>query len=70
MIIYENDCYNCATESYPCIGSSCRNRHAPHLYCDWCKSEVDELYEYYGEEVCMDCIMDDLKKVEVTEYDG
>ena len=65
MITYEDECCGCATESYPCMGSACLNRHVLHLYCDKCKEDVDNLYEYEGEQVCVDCILKDFKKVEI-----
>ena len=37
MTKYENECCDCATESYPCMGSACPNRNVKHLYCDKCK---------------------------------
>ena len=65
MIIYENECCGCAVPAYPCMGDACPNRHVPHLYCDRCKEEVDDLYEYEGEQVCVDCILKSLDKVEI-----
>ena len=65
MITYEDECCGCATESYPCMGSACPNRNAKHLYCDKCEQEVDDLYEWDGKQVCIDCIVKSLKKVEI-----
>ncbi len=65
MIIYENECCDCATEGYPCLGDACPEISVPHLYCDWCSEEADELYEYEGEQVCIDCILESLDKVKV-----
>ena len=65
MITYENECCGCATPAYPCMGDACPNRNVPHLYCDRCKEEVDTLYEYEGEQVCIDCILKSLDKVEI-----
>ena len=64
MIRYENDCTNCATETYPCIGDMCPNKNAPHYYCDKCGYEED-LYYYDGDQLCLKCIKADLTKVEV-----
>ena len=30
-----------------------------------CKEEADTLYEYEGEQVCIDCILESLDKVEI-----
>ena len=65
MIRYENNCYGCATESYPCIGDSCPNRHVPVFVCDECGDEVDDLYEYGSEQLCADCVLERLDKVSI-----
>lgn len=65
MVREENDCCGCATPGYPCIGESCNLRHAKHYYCDCCKSEVSEgeLYDYDGEQLCEDCLLEKVPKV-------
>ena len=64
MIAVENDCCDCASESYPCRGSSCPMRRVEHYYCDKCKVEVEEgeLFEVYGQDLCNDCLMDMFRK--------
>lgn len=64
MITYENECCGCATENYPCIGSSCPNRHVKHLYCDKCHEDVETLHEYDGQQLCPDCLLKEFPKVE------
>lgn len=66
MVYEENQCCDCAVPGYPCIGSSCPNRHVKIYKCDECKDEVDqgELFEFDGEELCIDCIKDRLDVVE------
>jgi hypothetical protein len=67
MITYENRCVGCATESYPCIGDRCKNRHVRVLTCDCCGEEVDKLYRYNyadGVEYCADCILKEFEEVE------
>lgn len=63
----ENDCCGCATESYRCLGDACQCRNVAHYYCDNCGSEVgvdcDELYEYDGEQLCGECVLESLDKV-------
>lgn len=61
MIKYENDCVGCP-DGVPCMGSTCPNRNVPHFYCDDCENE-DDLYEFDGEQLCADCILARLKKV-------
>ena len=64
MVTYENECCDCAVPAYPCIGDSCPNRHVKHYYCDECKDDVEKLYRFDAEELCLDCIE---KRLEVVE---
>lgn len=48
MVKYEDECCGCATEAYPCLGNRCPNINVKHLYCDDCKEEVEELYDFEG----------------------
>ena len=64
MVTYENECCDCVVPSYPCIGSSCPNRHVKHYYCDECGEDVEKLYRFDDEELCLDCIE---KRLEVVE---
>lgn len=66
MTAYENDCCDCATESYPCMGNACKNRNVPHYYCDECGDET-KLYEFEGEDLCTNCV---LKRLDVVEGSG
>lgn len=70
MVKIENECRGCATESYPCLGSSCRYRHVPVCYCDKCNQETDEdeFYDYDGEQVCEECLLKIIPKVRVQDY--
>ena len=65
MIRYENNCCGCATESYPCIGDICPNRHVPVFVCDECGEDVEDLYEYGSEQLCADCVLERLDKVSI-----
>ena len=62
MLVYTNECCDCATPGYPCLGSNCPNRRVPHYYCDECEDEVT-LYKFDGKELCIDCIEKELDKV-------
>lgn len=64
MLVYENHCCDCATESYPCIGSACHLRKVAVHYCDNpnCGIELDEIYEVDGEEFCEDCLKEMFRK--------
>lgn len=63
-IRYENECVGCPPDM-GCLGVACPNRRVPHLYCDKCKREVDDLYDYDDKQICLDCIVKQLKKIEV-----
>lgn len=63
MKTYENECCGCDVPAYPCIGESCPLRKVPRWYCDECGDEC-QLYEYDGEELCIECIENRLEKVE------
>lgn len=63
MLRYENDCCDCASPAYPCLGSACGLRNAPHYYCDKCDSE-EQLFEYAGKELCKDCLLEEVPSVE------
>lgn len=66
MIEIRNDCCGCATESYPCMGSLCPMRSTKHYICDCCGDDVGEgeLYQFDGEQLCIDCIRERLEVVE------
>ena len=67
-LVYENDCCGCATESYPCLGEQCPRTHVPHLYCDECHEEYDELYYYDDLQLCKDCLVDKLEKISLLDW--
>lgn len=59
----ENECVDCGL---PCLGNSCPNRNVPRFYCDECGDEA-QLYDFDGEELCIDCIEKRLDKVNTYE---
>lgn len=61
MIVERNDCCDCATENYPCLGDSCDMRHHKVHVCDNCDSTNEQLYHYEGQELCMNCIVEILE---------
>lgn len=67
MIKYVNECRECATDSYPCLGSLCENRHVKHLICDKCRKDVDVLYVPYDEELCLDCLEEAVDKITLDD---
>ena len=61
-------CCDCATETYPCLGSSCPNRNVRVYYCDHCKCEIDgDIYEADGEELCEECLLKLFRRID-NEY--
>lgn len=56
----EDHCVDCGL---PCLGNSCPHRNVTCYYCDDCDVE-DTLYEFDGEELCIDCIVKRLVVVE------
>lgn len=61
MIVAESDCCDCGL---PCIGTSCKYFKIVRFICDDCKDEVNELYHFDNEELCVDCIVNRLERVE------
>ena len=62
MIKYEDECVGCPKEM-GCLGNACPNRNVPHLYCDECEYEYDELYTCDGKELCEDCLKERFEKI-------
>lgn len=58
----EDECVGCPPER-GCLGSSCPNRNVVRLYCDECDDEADLLYEYDGQELCLDCLLKNFNKI-------
>jgi hypothetical protein len=69
MVKYEDECCGCAVPAYPCLGDSCPNRHVPHLYCDECKDDVEELYDYEEKEICEECLKEHLLCRTLDDFD-
>ena len=57
MVKLESQCCGCPS-NMGCIGDHCMYRYTPVYTCDECKEEADELYEYDGTQVCLDCLLD------------
>ena len=69
MLIYENECCDCATAAFPCLGDLCDRRRVPHYYCDnpECRAE-ERLYYKKGKELCAECILKEFNIVEGSGY--
>lgn len=67
---YEDDCCNCATDSYPCTGE---HKCVPHYYCDKCKDEFEPeaLYVTDDGDLCAECVLKQFETVaQVEEQEG
>lgn len=66
MIYHQNDCCECASPGFPCIGSRCELVNRAHYICDGCDEEVypGELYWYDGLQLCSNCVIKELEVVE------
>ena len=60
MIAIENECVDCGL---PCLYDSCPYYRVVRYYCDKC-GEEDDLYEYGDEQLCADCVLEQLERVE------
>ena len=56
----ENQCVGCPPEM-GCLGTACINRNVVIFTCDRCNNDEETLYEWDGQEVCLDCIMDEIE---------
>ena len=60
MKMTSNECVDC---DLPCIYTACPYYQVTRYYCDECNEE-EELYEYDNQELCANCILKTLPKVE------
>ena len=66
MMIFEDNCVDCPPE-IGCFGVTCPLKNVPVYYCDDCEKQ-NELYVFEGDELCADCILKRLPKVEGSFY--
>lgn len=64
MVRYENQCCDCATDGYPCLGNLCSLRRVEVHYCDQCGDELDDIYDVDGEELCEECLKEMFRRNE------
>ena len=64
MRVIENECVGCP-DDIGCIYDTCKYYRIVRYYCDRCGIEVDEgeLYYFGPEELCAECILNELEKV-------
>lgn len=64
MVTITYDKSQCVHCGLPCLGSDCPNCKVAKYYCDNCGDDVAELYEYDGEQLCEDCLLKIVPKVD------
>ena len=62
-----DECIGCKDIGVHCLGNSCRYRNVIRFYCDRCKEETT-LYDYYGEELCQECLLKEFDIVEGSDW--
>lgn len=63
MIEYQDNCVGPCPQG--CMGAGCPKRHEAVLICDRCENEFEDLYDFDGEQLCKDCLLEVVPKVEV-----
>lgn len=66
MIVASNECVDCGL---PCLYTACPYFSVIRYYCDICDTEVEDLWYFNGLECCQDCILKQLEKVELEDYE-
>ena len=64
MIVIEDGCVDCGL---PCIYEACPHYKVIRYYCDKCGDDND-LYYWDGYQLCADCVLDQLEKIEYEEF--
>ena len=62
MVRYEDQCRGCPPEM-GCRGNLCQYKNVPIWICDKCGEEEVDLYEYDGQELCEECLLQAVPKV-------
>lgn len=65
MQTVNDECVGCP-DGIPCLGRTCPFKNVVRYYCDKC-GEENKLYEFDGEQLCIDCIAKLLPVVEGSE---
>lgn len=63
IVRYENNCVFCSNGCRHCG----RDKYYPVHACNRCRADDEKLYKWDGEELCLDCIIEDLDLEEI-EY--
>ncbi len=64
----QNDCVGCSSVFGYCRGAACPN-YGDYvvLVCDCCGDECSELYEFEGQELCEDCVLENFRKISLED---
>lgn len=65
MKYYTNECCEC---QLPCVYETCPYYKVEHFKCDRCGEEDIKLYDYFGEEICEECLLKEFKIVEGSDW--
>lgn len=63
MVEVRNDCVGCPQG---CINCG-RKYDYKVLVCDNCNSEEEELYDYEGEQLCAECVLDRIPRIRLED---
>ena len=68
MVKYVSECVGCSSIYGTCMKGACPYYSVPVFICDDCGEEVPygELFEFDGEQLCIDCIKKQLEVVEAA----
>lgn len=64
MIEARNDCVGC---DGPCLPGCSKGKYTA-LVCDRCGDEVETLFEWEGEQICEDCLLDEIPHITVDQF--
>lgn len=64
MIVIGSECVDC---DLPCVFTACPYYRVVYYVCDCCGEEVEDLYYFDCEQLCADCILKLLEKVEYED---
>lgn len=65
MIEERNDCVGC--DGLPCV-PGCSRGHYIALVSDWCGKESEALFEWEGEQICEDCLLDEIPHITADQF--
>ena len=66
MVETENECCDCGL---PCTYQACPYWAVTRCYCDKCGEEQDVLYWWDRQQLCLDCIEEQLERVDINDYE-